>query len=457
MARRLGWLAAWATALVLPSGAAAVPGPVSLHALPAFANGPQVRVTWDPAAFTPNSVSRQYRLTVEDMTVPGLTSRVVAVPSAEVTLNLADGHEYSIRAVAEERECVAGQCEPAHINGPPSESRVTRVDSVAPVVAAQINGGAPFTNDPAVVLDVSAQDPASPGRPASGVRTLELSQAGGFSCSALGGADCRIPFAPSVPITLAAGPDGPRAVSVRAFDGATTAGPSPPSPDGNASAQAQATVLLDRRAPSPRIGMSAPSAKPGVALALGGRRSVDGSGGAADSGLDPSGFIWSFGDGSVGRGVIVAHAYARLGTYKGTLTLVDRAGNAASAAFTVFVGDRTGIAARGRRRLLAPARLDGLAPRRAIELAWRPNPRAGFYNVQLFRAHIVKGDVVRRLLVSTFPRRPLQTIPSRLLRPGVHHLVVWSGLRAGERPAYARKPWIVVALEVAPRGRAAPG
>ena len=43
------------------------------------------------------------------------------------------------------------------------------------------------------------------------------------------------------------------------------------------------------------------------------------------------------------RGVIVAHAYARLGTYKGTLTLTDRAGNAAAAAFTVFVGDRTGI------------------------------------------------------------------------------------------------------------------
>ena len=456
MARRLAWLAAWATALVLPSGAAAVPGQVSLHDLPAFANGPQVLVSWDPAAFTPNSIGRQYRLTVEDMTVPGLTSRVVGVPSTEVTLNLADGHEYSIRAVAEERECVGGQCEPAPINGAPSESRVTRVDSTAPVVAAQINGGAPFTNDPAVVLDVSAQDPAAPGRPASGVRTLEVSQAAAFSCSVLGGADCRIPFAPSVPITLAAGPDGPRTVSVRAFDGATTAGPSPPAPDGNASAPAQATVLLDRLAPTPRVGMSAPSAKPGVALALGGRRSTDGAGGAADSGLDPSGFIWSFGDGSGDRGVIVAHAYARRGTYKGTLTLVDRAGNAASAAFTVFVGDRTGIVARGRRRLLAPARLDGLAARRTVHLAWRPNPRASFYNVQLYRARIVKGDVVRQLLVSAFPRRPLQTIPGRLLRPGVYHLVVWSGLRAGERPTYARKPWIVVALEVAPQRAARP-
>ncbi len=340
-------------------------------------------------------------------------------------------------------------CEDDHINGPPSEARVTRVNSAAPVVAAQINGGDPYTNAPTVVLDVSAQDPAAPGRPGSGVRTLEVSQAGAFSCSAVGGADCRVPFAPSVPITLAPGPDGPRTVSVRAIDGATTAGPSPPALDGNTSAPAQATVLLDRLAPSPKVGMSAPSARPGVPLALGGRRSVDGAGGAADSGLDPSGFVWSFGDGSVARGVIVGHAYARLGTYKGTLTLIDRAGNAAAAAFTVFVGDRTGIVTRGRGRLLAPRRLTGLATRRTTALRWRRNPLARFYNVQLYRARLVRGGVVRRLLVLTFPRRPRQRIPGRLLRPGTYHLVVWSGLASG-RSTYASKPWIVVVLKVAP-------
>ena len=63
--------------LVLPAGAAAAPGQVSLHGLPAFSNGPQVLVTWDPAAFTPASVGRQYRLTVQDLTVPGLSSRIV--------------------------------------------------------------------------------------------------------------------------------------------------------------------------------------------------------------------------------------------------------------------------------------------------------------------------------------------------------------------------------------------
>jgi hypothetical protein len=459
MWRQREWLALPAAALLLSAGtAAAAPGPVSLRGLPAFSNGPQVMVTWDPAAFTPGSIGRQYRVTVQDLTVPGLSSRVVPASSTEATLTLLDGHEYAIRAIAEERECVApGVCEAVHFNGPPSETRITRVDSAAPVVAAQINGGAPSTNDPTVVLDVSAQDPAAAGRPASGVRTLEVSQPGAFSCSALGGADCRIPFAPSVQITLAPGPDGPRTVSVRAFDGATTAGPSPAAPDGNASAPADATVLLDRLAPTPKVGMGAPTARPGVPLALGARRSVDGVAGPADSGLDPAGFGWSFGDGSVARGMIVQHAYARLGTYRGTLTLDDRAGNRATATFTVFVGDSTGITPRGRARLLTPPRLAGLAAHRTTVLTWRPNPFASFYNVQLYRARLVGGTIVRRKLVSTFPRRPRQTIPGRLLRPGTYHLVVWSGIASGGRASYAAKPWIVLVLKVASPGGGAPG
>ena len=448
------------TALLLSAGAAAaVPGQVTLHTLPAFANGPQVVVSWDPAAFTLGSIGRQYRLSVQDLTVPGLSSTVIPATSTETTLTLIDGHEYAIKVLAEERECVApGVCDPAQINGLSSETRITRVDSTAPVVVTQINGGAPFTNDPTVVLEVSARDQGSAGAPASGVRILEMSQPGAFSCPALVIGRCLVPFTPSVPITLAPGPDGPRTVSVTAFDGATTAGTPPQAPDGNASAPAEATVLLDRLAPTPRVGTSAPWARPGVPVALGGRKSVDGVGGPADSGLDPAGFSWSFGDGTAARGEIVRHAYAGTGTYRGTLTLADRAGNAASATFTVFVGDSAGITIRGRGRLLAPARLNRLAPRRTTVLRWRQNPRASFYNVQLYRVRAVRGQLVRRKLVSTFPRRPRQTLPARLLRPGTYHLVVWSGLRSGPRAPYARKPWIVVVLKVRPPRRArAPG
>ena len=77
--------------------------------------------------------------------------------------------------------------------GPPSETRMTRVDSAPPVVAVQINGGAPFTNDPRVSLDVSAYDPAAAGRPASGVRTLAVSQAG--RVLVLGARRARLPAA----------------------------------------------------------------------------------------------------------------------------------------------------------------------------------------------------------------------------------------------------------------------
>ena len=446
MSRHRSWLVLAAAALLLPAATAtAAPGPVTLLALPTFSNGPQVTLTWEPAAFTPMSIGRQYRVTVQDLTVPELTSRVVAAPATGTTFALLDGHEYAIRIVAEERACIApGVCETDPLNGPSSETRITRVDSAPPVVAVQINGGAAFTNNPSVSLDVSAFDPGAAGRPASGVRALEISQPGAFSCS---GRDCVLPFAPSVPITLAPGPDGQRTVSVSALDAATTTGPAPPSPDGNASPPDQATELLDRLAPTPVVGLAAPTARPGVPLALGGRRSVDGAAGAADSGLDPSGFQWSFGDGSVGRGPLVAHAYARLGTYKGTLTLSDRAGNAAAAAFTVFVGDRTGIVVRGAGRLLSPERPAALVARRTTVLRWRPNPEASFYNVQLYRARIVRQGVVRRQLISTFPRRPIQTIPGRLLRPGTYHLVVWSGLERGPRASYQPKPWIVMVLK----------
>jgi hypothetical protein len=68
--------------------------------------------------------------------------------------------------------------------------------------------------------------------------------------------------------------------------------------------------------------------------------------------------------------------------------------------------------------------------------------------VQLYRARIARGGVVRRQPVSTFPRRPRQTIPGRMLRPGTYHLVFWSGLQGGARPSYAPRPWIVMVLKV---------
>ena len=67
MSRQRTWLVLAAAALLLPAAAAtAAPGPVTLLALPTFSNGPQVTLTWEPAAFTPMSIGRQYRVTVQD-------------------------------------------------------------------------------------------------------------------------------------------------------------------------------------------------------------------------------------------------------------------------------------------------------------------------------------------------------------------------------------------------------
>ena len=447
-----------AAALLIPAAAAsAAPGPVTLLELPAFANGPQVAVGWDPAAFTPGSAGRQYRVTVQDMTVPSLASIVVPAPATGTVLSLLDGHEYSVRVVAEERECVApGICDTAHINGPPSETRVTRVDSAPPVVAVQINGGAPFTNDPRVSLDVSAYDPAVTGRPASGVRTLAVSQAGAFSCSAPAGLDCLLPFAPRVPITLAPGPDGPRTVAVSALDAATTAGSAPPSPDGNASAPVSATraarpprpdaaggpggaerppgrAARDRRAPQRRRHRRHRRQRPRrLRLLVELRRRLGGPRAAGRPRLRPPGHLQ--GDARPGR----PRRQRRRGRVHGLR--------------------RRPHGHRGpRRRAPARARPAGGPARRAHRgLEWRPNPAASFYNVQLYRARLVHGAVRRRQVLSTFPRQAAQVVPGRLLSVGTYHLVVWSGLGRGPRQTYAPRPWIVMVLKVRPRPRAQP-
>ena len=63
--------------------------------------------------------------------------------------------------------------------------------------------------------------------------------------------------------------------------------------------------------------------------------SKDGTGGAIDSGIPPSGYRWTFGDGGTASAPSVSHTYATPGTYGGTLTLSDRAGNVQTQTFSV--------------------------------------------------------------------------------------------------------------------------
>jgi hypothetical protein len=72
---------------------------------------------------------------------------------------------------------------------------------------------------------------------------------------------------------------------------------------------------------------------------------------------------------------------------------------------------------------------------------WRANPRARYYNVQLFRG--------RSKRLSIFPSTPSAVIAGRLLRTtGTYRLLVWSGVGAKRLGRYQRQPWINKTLVV---------
>ena len=61
----------------------------------------------------------------------------------------------------------------------------------------------------------------------------------------------------------------------------------------------------------------------------------------ASTSSDPDGdtltYVWKFGDGTSGNGIIVTHTYTKIGTYTATLTLYDGRGGAASASVVLSV------------------------------------------------------------------------------------------------------------------------
>jgi hypothetical protein len=90
-------------------------------------------------------------------------------------------------------------------------------------------------------------------------------------------------------------------------------------------------------------------------------------------------------------------------------------------------------------RLLTPARL--VAGRRT-PVGWRRDPRASYYNLQLYRGE--------RKVLSTFPTAPRDRIAGRLLRPGRYVLRIWSGLGRQRLGRYATTPWVVRAFTIPP-------
>jgi PKD domain len=327
--------------------ATAAPSAPTLNPLPEFNTGRDLRVGWTPATFTAKSGYRRYEISATDLTT-GISEDITSTPTTKTLPALFNGHRYRLRVRASERICIAeilgGGCfafSPAYTSGPYSDDQQTRIDATDATGTIEINGGAAFTNSRDVGLGLTATDPLSNGYVPSGVTRMRLRTGDAFPCdpAPLDTSGCLTPFATSALRILPEGPDGVRTVSAQFEDAAFPAGfaVAVGSPSGNLSSVASDTIVLDTTAPTARITQSASTIAPGGSLSLSAATSTDGTGGPADSGIDPASAAWQFGDGTTGTGMDVAHTYPTAGTYDGRATLRDRAGNSATQAFRVVV------------------------------------------------------------------------------------------------------------------------
>lgn len=133
-----------------------------------------------------------------------------------------------------------------------------------------------------------------------------------------------------------------------------------------AAAMALASELLTNAAP---VAMA--TATPSQAN-LGGLVTFDGSASYDVDGAVVS-HAWTFGDGAVGSGAVVTHAYAAIGTYPVTLTVTDDLGKTGSRTLSVTVVDPTSLA--------APTALNASVSKRNVTLRWADNTanETGYY------------------------------------------------------------------------------
>lgn len=333
------WLV-WASGAPAATPPAFADFPAEWTPSPPFLAEP-VHLSWTPAQFNQDSIQRGYRLelTAQLPSTPTPAAREYPETAAAGRLpaGLVEGALFTAHLTALEKDCddiPAGVCvgwSSAVTQTPATGTVAFRADRTAPVVTAfALDGGAAYTATRTVRAGLTATDAIS------GVAGLQLADSATFTCD--DEASCPRDFAGVVDWTLAEGPDGPRTVHARVFDRARPTDPAPVYQDpGNPSAAVADGIFLDRvdptAAPSARIATVAPGEQ--VAFSSAGSR--DDTDGPDDSGLDPAGFTWDFGDGTAGSGPSPTHAYAAAGRYVALLTVRDRAGNPDTGPVTVTV------------------------------------------------------------------------------------------------------------------------
>lgn len=313
------------------------------------ATGSGVTFGWKETTFDPGTTNRSYSLTATSAAGSATPVSVSATGDTSsdraATLQLVDGRTYSVAVRALQYRCVPGSGCIVPEFGPFSDARTTTADFTAPARPyAPINHGDQWTNRLTVGIQVV------PAFGDSDVNQAQVSLDGSFPCNSGGEDTCPFPASDSLYPTMQRDlPPGDGSKSVFTFVRDSARHPalsrqllffSPP--QGNVSQVFAASIGVDRTPPVAKLVDAAPGGTAGTPVALDATPSTD-----ALSGVDPNGFVWSFGDGSAdvtGAGKLT-HVYPGPGSYTGRVIVHDRAGhlgapkdtNFSSAPFTVTV------------------------------------------------------------------------------------------------------------------------
>jgi hypothetical protein len=125
---------------------------------------------------------------------------------------------------------------------------------------------------------------------------------------------------------------------------------------------------------------------------------------------------WTFGDGTAGSGLAVAHAYASAGTYTANITVTDAAGNSASRQIAVTIS--------ALQSTLTTAKFSGKWKQSGIKgtlLVKGSIPRAGTYVVDVFKGKTRKVHASFTLGGGAFSKTI--KLPAKLL-PGSYHVAL---------------------------------
>jgi len=180
-----------------------------------------------------------------------------------------------------------------------------KLDKTAPVGSIQIGNGGNYTTSTSVTLTLTATDLLS------GVSQIRLSNDGVWDTEAWETPSTTADW------TLTMG-SGEKTVYFQIMDNA------------GLTSLYSASIMLD---------MVKPSASAGQDQTVTAGSPVTLVAGDCQDNVGISSYVWSFGDGTNGTGIEVAHTYLSSGTYTATLTVQDPAGNTANSDVLVTVQD----------------------------------------------------------------------------------------------------------------------